>query len=90
MHLGYFWESQKEGEQYEGEHVMLLASFANSSAEQHIALRNEADEGKIFWTETKTKLLGLSPRANCTDQTTAACRRSWYQLLRIVVVTWSA
>jgi hypothetical protein len=29
----------------------------------------------------KTKLRGLSPRANYTYQTTPACRRSWYQLL---------
>jgi hypothetical protein len=28
-------------------------------------------------------LRGLSPRANYTDRATAACRRSWCQLLRI-------
>jgi hypothetical protein len=28
-----------------------------------------------------TKLLGLSPRVNYTDRATAACRRSYYQLL---------
>jgi hypothetical protein len=31
----------------------------------------------------KTKLRGLSPQANYTDRATAACRRSYCQLLRI-------
>jgi hypothetical protein len=30
-----------------------------------------------------TKLRGLSPRAKYSDRATAACRRSYYQLLRI-------
>jgi hypothetical protein len=38
----------------------------------------------------KTKLHGLSPRANYTDRATAACRRSDCQLLRIEGATWSA
>jgi hypothetical protein len=38
----------------------------------------------------KNKLHGLSPRANYTDQVTAACRRSDCQLLRIESATWSA
>jgi hypothetical protein len=38
----------------------------------------------------KTKLHGLSPRANYTDRATAVCRRSDCQLLRIEVATWSA
>jgi hypothetical protein len=29
----------------------------------------------------RTRLLGLSPRANYTDVVTAACRRGWCQLL---------
>jgi hypothetical protein len=33
--------------------------------------------------KTKTKLHGLSPRANYTDRATAACRPSDCQLLRI-------
>jgi hypothetical protein len=37
----------------------------------------------------KTKLHGLSPRANYTDLATAACRRSECQLLRIEGATWS-
>jgi hypothetical protein len=38
----------------------------------------------------KTKLHGLSSRANYTDRATAACRRSDCQLLRIEGATWSA
>jgi hypothetical protein len=37
----------------------------------------------------KTKLHGLCPRANYTDQATAACRRSDCQLLRTEGATWS-
>jgi hypothetical protein len=33
--------------------------------------------------KSKTKLHGLSPRANYNDRATAACRRSHCQLLRI-------
>jgi hypothetical protein len=40
--------------------------------------------------KTKTKLHGLSPRANYTDRATAACRRSDCQRLRIESATWSA
>jgi hypothetical protein len=35
-------------------------------------------------------LCGLSPQANYTDRATAACRRSYCQLLRIEGATWSA
>jgi hypothetical protein len=38
----------------------------------------------------KTKLSGFSPQANYTDRATAACRRSYWQLLQIECVTWSA
>jgi hypothetical protein len=38
----------------------------------------------------KTKLHGLSARANYTDRATAACRRSDSQLVRIEGATWSA
>jgi hypothetical protein len=44
----------------------------------------------VFYTKTKTKLHGLSPRANYTDRATADCRRSDCQLLRIEDATWSA
>jgi hypothetical protein len=44
----------------------------------------------IIWSKLKTKLHGLSPRANYTDRATAACRRSNCQLLRIEGATWSA
>jgi hypothetical protein len=40
--------------------------------------------------KTKTKLHGLSPRANYTDRATAACRRSDCQLVRKEGGTWSA
>jgi hypothetical protein len=38
---------------------------------------------------TKLELRSLSPRANCTDRVTAACRRSYHQPLRIEGATWS-
>jgi hypothetical protein len=40
------------------------------------------EESRNYLCETK-KLRGLSPRANYTDRATAACRRSYSQLLRI-------
>jgi hypothetical protein len=46
--------------------------------------------GMIRLKKTKTKLHGLSPRANYTDRATVACRRSDCQLLRIEGATWSA
>jgi hypothetical protein len=42
------------------------------------------------WELTKNELRGLSPRGNYTDQATAACRRSYCQLLRIEGATLSA
>jgi hypothetical protein len=42
-----------------------------------------SDETKGGFSYKKTKLHGLSPRANYTDRATAACRRSDCQLLRI-------
>jgi hypothetical protein len=39
--------------------------------------------------KTKTKLHGLSPRANYTDRAIAACRQSDSQLVRIEGATWS-
>jgi hypothetical protein len=38
----------------------------------------------------KTKLHGRSPQANYTDRATAACRRSYCQLVRKEGATWSA
>jgi hypothetical protein len=38
---------------------------------------------------TVIKLHGLSPQANYTDRTIAACQRSDCQLLRIEGATWS-
>jgi hypothetical protein len=51
---------------------------------------NREGEEDTNFTESKTKLHGLSPRANYTDRATAACRRSDCQLLRIKGATWSA
>jgi hypothetical protein len=45
----------------------------------------------VEYKQNKTnKLHGLSPRANYTDRATAACRRSYCQILRIKGATWSA
>jgi hypothetical protein len=38
----------------------------------------------------KLNSVAFSPQANYTDRATAACRRSWFQLLRIKGVAWSA
>jgi hypothetical protein len=38
----------------------------------------------------KTNSVTFSPQVNYTDRATAACRRSWCQLLRIEGVAWSA
>jgi hypothetical protein len=51
---------------------------------------NDEGLGLYQLQELKTKLRGLSPRANYTDRATAACRRSDCQLLRIEGATWSA
>jgi hypothetical protein len=45
---------------------------------------------KLNIIKTKLNSMVLSPRANYTDWTTAACRRSDCQLLRIKGATWSA
>jgi hypothetical protein len=54
------------------------------------AEENDKDLSKARWCpnqdlkgKLKTKLHGLSPRANYTDRATAACRRSDCQFLRI-------
>jgi hypothetical protein len=41
----------------------------------------------LLWTykRTKTKLRGLSPRANYIDLATVACQRNYFQLLRVEV-----
>jgi hypothetical protein len=39
---------------------------------------------------TETELRGLSPLANYTDRGTAACRRSWWQILQVEGATWLA
>jgi hypothetical protein len=44
----------------------------------------------VYGSHMTKKLHGLSLRANYTDQPTAACRRSDWQLLQIEGATWSA
>jgi hypothetical protein len=44
----------------------------------------------LFYMFLTYLLRGLSPQANYTDRATAACRRSYCQLLRIEGATWSA
>jgi hypothetical protein len=44
----------------------------------------------VLHTTKKTELRGLSPWANYTNRATAACRRSYFQLLRMQGATWSA
>jgi hypothetical protein len=51
-------------------------------------INTQALDIKATW--TKTKLHGLSPRANYTDRATAACRRSDCQRMQIEGATWSA
>jgi hypothetical protein len=45
---------------------------------------------EIHLNKLKLNSVAFSPQANYTDQATAACRRSWCQLLRIEGVAWSA
>jgi hypothetical protein len=45
---------------------------------------------KIYKLKTKLNSVAFSPQANYTDRATAACRRSYCQLLRIEGVAWSA
>jgi hypothetical protein len=51
-----------------------------------IICNNNNYNNELNWTE----IHGLSPRANYTDRSTAACRRSDCQLVRIEGATWSA
>jgi hypothetical protein len=46
--------------------------------------------GCTTYFKKKSKLHGLSPRANYTDRGITACRRSVCQVLRIEGATWSA
>jgi hypothetical protein len=58
-------------------HATFMLSLALSHEDGgHCVLRNMG----WFVKKLKTKLLGLSPRANYTDRATAACRRSDCQL----------
>jgi hypothetical protein len=54
--------------------------------------QTEFEQGKMWSKQTlkNSKLRGQNPRMNYTGRETAACRRSWCQLLRIEDATWSA
>jgi hypothetical protein len=65
-----------------------LANSGHGARQQTNYAENLISVSKIYY--KKKKLHGLSPRANYTDQATAACRRSDCQLLRIKGATWSA
>jgi hypothetical protein len=71
--------------------IKLHASVAGSRVTAFLAT---AAPWEPYFTDNltwkKTKLHGLSTRANYTDRATAACRRSDCQLMRIEGATWSA
>jgi hypothetical protein len=67
----------------------LRESHRCSSAKSVTSVRLQGGTAFGFY-KLKTKLHGLSPRANYTDRATAACRRSDCQLLWIEGATWSA
>jgi hypothetical protein len=70
----------------------MLQCFAFSMAGVQECIEQRAnlwmDSGRLLGGEKRTKLRGLSPRANSTDRGTAACRWSHCQLLCIEVVKW--
>jgi hypothetical protein len=68
--------------------VMLVSGFKKKQTAE-ITLQHF---GAYFLSiqELKKKLHGLSPRANYTDQATAACRQSDCQLLQTEGATWAA
>jgi hypothetical protein len=74
----------------------LMALLCTCSRHQHAAVTLIAphtcftcSQVSFVQFQTKTKLHGLSPRANYTDRETAACQRSDCQLLRIEGAKWS-
>jgi hypothetical protein len=68
-----------------GGHVGIIKIITNTKTDTVLVRRRLTFPSKlcsflITVTKTKTKLHGLSPRANYTDQATAACGRSDCQL----------
>jgi hypothetical protein len=58
---------------------------------QVVCITNGGGNLDVYNVEIHTKILrGLSPLKNYTNRATTACRRSYWQLLRIEVATWSA
>jgi hypothetical protein len=68
-------------------HRLIFSGVIISKKNMHfiMAVMNKDVGGD---TKTKSKLHGLSPRANYTDRAAAACRRSDCQPLRIEGATW--
>jgi hypothetical protein len=66
-------------------YCQIVISFFSVShiRDRHVVFLRESPS------QTNT-LHGLSPRANYTDRSTAACRRSDCQILRTEGATWSA
>jgi hypothetical protein len=67
-----------------------LLAYTHTWAYLHIYADMHKRSKYVYIRSRKQKLHGLSPRANCTDRATAACRRSECQILRIEGATWSA
>jgi hypothetical protein len=69
---------------------LKLVSFLMFTWGWHLSHQNLIFEQYSWKCILKTKLHGLSPRANYTDRATTGCRRSDCQLLRIEGAMWSA
>jgi hypothetical protein len=92
-HLKNYWHLKPRCIKCAGDH------FTNQCHRKDLLISDVSSVVEIFlritrgiWSKlkTKTKLHGLSPRANYTDRATAACRRSDCQLVRLEGATWSA
>jgi hypothetical protein len=74
-------------------HKLHQPNFYENYTQKHISysiFMNILSRKVTLTLKKKTKLHGLSPRANYSDRATAACQRSDCQLLRIESATWSA
>jgi hypothetical protein len=89
---------------FQSPHGSIMRFYSNlvlNAQHIHVFYREASNAGfvlfEIIWkqiilsaTHKKTKLRGLSPRANYTDRAIAAFRRSYWQFFRIGGATWSA
>jgi hypothetical protein len=74
---------------------ILLGGASEGPIRAHICTnihtcKHTAFQTQIFVVSSTKILRGLSRQANYTDRATAACRRSYCQLLQIEGVAWSA